>query len=94
MANDDMQARVKVAERLLRLFKFERFAYLLATILALLFLVSTAVVLVVRESYTLAFGMFGSCGIITITIGRLLRLWNQVFMAILGPAKPEDRHDT
>ena len=88
-AADDMESRLMAAERLLKLFQMERFAYLAATMLAITFLIVTAIVLILKESYPLAFGMFGSCGVITLTIGRLLRLWNQVFEAIQG----EKKHD-
>src|SRR5260221_8715667 len=90
VANSDMESRLNAAERLLKLFQMERYAYLSATLLALAFLMGTAIILVVKESYALAFGMFGATGVITFTIGRILYLWNNVFQAIFGQATHGD----
>ena len=82
MASADMEGRLKVAAQLVQMFRPERIAYLSATIIAVLFLLVTAVILLLQQSTALALGMFASSGVITFSIGRLLRLWSEVLRVI------------
>ena len=84
---DDRDKRLRLAKELLSVFRMERMAYLIATLLALVFLVVVATVLLFRESYAMALGMFGSSGVIAYSIGQLLRMWNQVLAVIFGPVQ-------
>ena len=83
--NDDRENRLKVAKELLGVFKLERMAYMATTLLAVAFLLVVATVLLFRESYIMALGMFGASGVIAYSIGQLLRMWNQVLGIIFGP---------
>jgi protein-S-isoprenylcysteine O-methyltransferase Ste14 len=84
---DDREERLRVAKELLAVFKVERMAYITATLLAVVFLLVVAVILMSRESYVMALGMFGSSGVIAYSIGQLLRMWNEVLKIIFGPAE-------
>lgn len=84
---DDREKRLLLAKELLTVFKMERMAYMAVTLMALGFLVVVASVLLFRESYVMALGMFGSSGVIAYSIGQLLRMWNQVLAVIFGPVQ-------
>jgi membrane-bound ClpP family serine protease len=70
---------------LLTVFRMERIAYLVTTLVAVIFLLSAAAILMSRESYVMAVGMFGASGVIAYTIGRVLQMWNQMVNIIFGP---------
>jgi hypothetical protein len=84
-SEDERERRLLVAKELLTVFKMERLAYMAATLLAVTFLLVVATILLYRESYVMALGMFGSSGVIAYSIGQLLRMWNQVLAVIFGP---------
>ena len=93
-ARGDIEERLQAVERLTRLFRAERMAYLFATMLALSILFFNAYLMVKRggEAQGTAYAsMFGSAGMITVATGRLLHMWNQALRLIagekLGPEK-------
>ena len=85
--DDDREKRLLVAKELLAVFKMERLAYMTTTLLAVTFLLVIAIILLFRESYIMALGMFGASGVIAYSIGQLLRMWNQVLVIIFGPTQ-------
>jgi hypothetical protein len=94
MSVGSMQPRLEAVRQLLDLFRLERMVYLGTTLLALAILIVSAVILLVKDqlnSPLIATGLFGSSGLITFTTGRLLRMWNQAFRAILGEEEEEKR---
>jgi hypothetical protein len=87
VANETMQERMDALRQLLELFRLERLVYLCMTAAALMILIICAGVLLFKDipnAVVVGTGMFGSSGLITFTTGRLLRMWNQAFAAILG----------
>jgi hypothetical protein len=91
--------RVKVAtdaiERLLTLFRFERFAYLIMCGFSVLGLAACIVILLVRtEGSALpeVIGMFSASGVITFSIGQVLKMWSQA-LAIVEKASAEPAGD-
>lgn len=84
---DDREKRLLIAKELLTVFKMERMAYLTSTLLAVMFLFVFATILLIRESYILALGMFGASGVIAYSVGQLLRMWNQVLAVIFEPVQ-------
>ena len=74
-----LQDRVEAVERLARLFRFERFAYLIVTAISLAVLFAVAVRMFMRGDAQIAeWGLlFGSSGLITLTGNRVLQMWNQ-----------------
>ncbi|HZZ79003.1 MAG TPA: hypothetical protein VFE62_10820 [Gemmataceae bacterium] len=89
--DDDLAKRLMIAKELLEVFRFERMAYISATLLAVAVLLTLAVILLFRGSWELALGMFGASGVIGYSIGQLLRMWNQVLACIFNrstEAKP------
>jgi hypothetical protein len=82
---DEQTRRLRLAKELLGVFKMERIAYLVTTLIAIVFLLSAAIILMSKESYVMALGMFGASGVIAYTIGRVLQMWNQMVNIIFGP---------
>lgn len=83
--NDDLNNRIEAISKLLNLFKFERIVYVVVTILSLLVLLTCAIHLLLSKTASdLApvIGMFGSSGVITFTLGRLLRMWSDVMKSL------------
>lgn len=67
-------------ERLLALFKPERYAYLAICGFTCIILVCIAVYLLLSKGVEthLVIGMFGSTGVISFSISRMLKIWNDV----------------
>lgn len=72
---------VKV-ERLLTLFKPERYAYLIICLLCCLTLIVLGAVLMSEGKTHFALGMFGSSGVIGVCMGRMMKMWNDVIKVL------------
>lgn len=78
---------IQKIERLVKLFKPERIAYLIICIITCLFLISCAIILMIKDSgknIHIILGMFGSAGTITIAIGRLMKMWNDTIKIVFN----------
>ncbi|HTT19612.1 MAG TPA: hypothetical protein VMG82_11725 [Candidatus Sulfotelmatobacter sp.] len=74
-----LDERIRAIEQLTRIFRADRTLFLGATLLALLFLLAVAVRLLIEGKGSMAeWGtLFGSSGLITLTINRTLQMWTQ-----------------
>ncbi|WP_368684075.1 hypothetical protein [Paraburkholderia sp. BR10936] len=82
MAVDD---RVKVVRELIDIFALERYAYLAIAVLSVLTLLTSAAFQVFNGpggDIKPLVGLFGSSGVLTLAIGRILSIWNQAFMYV------------
>lgn len=80
-----MDDEISKIERLAKLFKPERIAYLVICIISCLFLITCAIVLMIKDSEKnmhIILGMFGSAGAITLAIGRLMKMWNDAIKCV------------
>lgn len=88
-----MEERIAAVERVTKLFRAERLAYLFATGLALALLFFNTYLMMRRGGgdNTAYAVMFGSGGMITYSTGQLINMWKQALRVIggekLGPAK-------
>ena len=82
-AND----RFEVAQRIVQLFRWERFCYLgLTFITACVVIIVGVQVLTKRDaSLTSASLLFGSAGVVTFNISRLLNMFNVIILQVFGP---------
>ena len=87
---ENLQDRLDAAAQLVQMFRPERLAYLVATILAVAFLMITAIILLLQQHTEMALGMFASSGVITFSIGRLLKLWSQVLHVIFNTHEEQE----
>jgi hypothetical protein len=85
MTEDELKVRYEIVEKLTKLFKFERMVYLLMTSIALVILLVTITITIIHGSAKTAdlTLMFGSSGLITISVGRLLKMWDQALKTIV-----------
>ena len=81
--------RIEVAtdaiERLLNLFRFERFAYLSMCVCSVVGLAICIVLLIERtqgKALPEVIGMFSASGVIAVSIGQVLRMWSQALAII------------
>lgn len=79
-----LRDRVEAVERLARLFKVERFVYLGVTGISFLLLLTIAVRIFVQGGAQIAeWGLlFGSSGLITVTVNRVLQMWSQALRMV------------
>ena len=77
--------KVMAVNELAKTFRLDRFAYLIATGIAFLFLMAIAIrllVLVPRVEPIEWVCLFGSSGLVTLTINRMLQMWSQALRLI------------
>jgi hypothetical protein len=85
MDKDQLDERYELVERLTKLFRFERYVYLVISVLSLIILLGTFFWMISKgavDSSKLSL-MFGSSGLVTYTGGQLLRMWNQALKVII-----------
>ncbi|GAA0549581.1 hypothetical protein FHS83_001136 [Rhizomicrobium palustre] len=92
----DPAQQLSAVREMLSLFRVERYTYLAVNVIALLMLFASAVVLLLKPSengmslYAVVTALFGSSGLITYSIGRLLHMWDQAFALLQQQyTKPE-----
>ena len=90
MSKDPMGRRIHAVRQLLQMFRMERTIYVVVNCLSLALLLAVAVLLFNREELdqVLAFGLFGSGGLITFSTGKLLKMWSDA-LRLLGAPEPE-----
>jgi hypothetical protein len=89
--DNDFDEKLAAVERLVKLFRFERSVYLIITTVSLLMLLGSAGFLLFdgrTDRLEVLVALFGSSGLITYSLGRLLRMWDQAVGMLVG-AKPE-----
>jgi hypothetical protein len=81
------QDRFEVAQRIVQLFRWERFSYL-----GLTFITACVVIIVGFQDITKkdasvgsAGLLFGSAGVVTFNISRLLNMFNVIILQVFGP---------
>lgn len=82
----NIEERVRAVERLTELFRVERLVYMGVTAFALALLFAVAFLLIRNQKAeaTELTLLFGSSGLVTVTAGRLLHMWNQALHLISG----------
>jgi hypothetical protein len=79
---EDWEIRLKIVERMVETFRFERFAYLGLSVLAAAVLLVASIWMFTTGHLTLAAAMFGSTGVLTLALTRLLHMWNQAWKLV------------
>ena len=92
MADADLTHKIAAIKELLALFRFERIVYLAVTIISLIILLASGVAIILNKyaEIAVALGLFGSAGAITVTTGRLLRMWNQAIQVLFPAVKASE----
>jgi hypothetical protein len=86
MKSSNLQDRIEAIERITKLFKIERFIYIAVLCLSLLILFITITLSLFKKGdITIILPlMFGSGGLVTVTIGGILYMWNRS-LKIIAP---------
>jgi len=91
----ETQEQLGAVKELLSLFRFERYTYLAVNVIALVMLLGSAIFLLLRPGqsdmslYAVVVALFGSSGLITLSIGRLLHMWDQAFALLQRQFTPK-----
>lgn len=80
----DWEARMQLVERMLAAFRLERMAYLTLSIVACTVLLVASAWLFMVGDRTASLAIFGSSGVLTLALGRVLRMWNQAWHLVAG----------
>ena len=84
--SESSRERLEMAKEITRLFSLERYAYVSCCGIAVVLLLINAVILI-RNGNTNGTELtllFGASGLITVSIGRLIYMWNKVVDLILS----------
>jgi len=89
MSKED--SKMRKVERLVVLFKPERYAYLIISAISCIVLIVFAVILFNQKKAETHFiiGMFGSSGVIAVAMGRMLKMWNDVIKFLFNTDEDE-----
>jgi len=91
--DNDLREKMEVVKQLTELFKFERMVYMAVTILSLAMIMGSALSLMLRDAAGPAelTMLFGSSGLIAVTAGRLLFMWNETIKRLVPLNEPETK---
>lgn len=89
MSNNSSGDPVEMVERITKLFKLERIVYIVATCIALLMLLTNAALLIINGKAGAAelSLLFGSGGLITLSLNRIIKMWSETMKLLLEIAK-------
>ena len=73
---------MKMVQAMLAAFRFERFAYLILSFIACLVLLGASIWLFRSKDTAAALAIFGSSGVLTLTLARMLSMWNQAWKVV------------
>ncbi len=86
MSQSTLEGTVEAIKELVSLFKTERLAYLVITLICVLVLIVTAISMIFQsesqENTIAIMGLFGSTGGIVYSTGRLLKMWSEAMQLI------------
>ena len=93
MKSSNLQDRVEAIERITKLFKIERIIYIIVLCFSLILLfISTALSLFQKGDKTIILSfMFGSGGLVTVTMGGILHMWNRS-LKIIAPELKDNKN--
>jgi hypothetical protein len=92
MTDPTLGDRVAAIERITALFKWERQVYLVLTTASALVIIISGVYGIYKNGLDIPVAtlMFGSTGVVTFSIGRLLTMWNRAIDIVAGVLKAGD----
>lgn len=91
---DDMPVRLGAAKEITEIFKLERYVYITSCGIAVVLLLVNAGLLIYEKKADIP-GLallFGSGGLITFSMGRLIYMWNKIIDLILGKQIDEEEN--
>jgi hypothetical protein len=88
----ELDGKVRAIGQLLQMFKMERMVYLIITMLCVTILITCAIILLVKDlknNLPVVIGMLAAGGGVSITCGRLLKMWSDA-LQLLSSNKNEE----
>lgn len=76
---------ISTIERVVAIFKYERIAYIVITLISFIALISLLTYLLIADfnkNIFFALGMFGPTGLITFSCGKILKMWSDVMQLL------------
>lgn len=76
---------ISTIEKVVRMFRFERFSYLaisLISFMGLMFLIISSFMSKSEKSIAFYLGLFAPTGVITFSMSRILKMWSDVMILI------------
>ena len=88
----ELQDKAEYVERLLAGTKVERYSYLVICMASAIFLLTSAVISLIRNhgDVTMLVSLFGSSGVITYSTSQIMRVWSDAMRLVIPPAKGAD----
>jgi hypothetical protein len=86
MSDSSIQAKLGAVRELLRLFRAERIAYLMVAVASVLMMLYCAFQVLQKDSAdpSALVGLFGSGGLISLGMARMLTMWTQALRLVAG----------
>ncbi len=91
---EDIEVRVRAVKTLLEAFKLERVLYIIISCISVLILLSVPIYIIFQapDKIEWVIGLFVPAGAITLSIGRLLKMWNQA-ITFVSDHKTDDNEN-
>lgn len=85
-AAEPLDDRLRAVQTLVKLFSFERYVYLATNSISVVMLLGAAgrLLMTQKPDTAVLVALFGSTGLITISLGRVLRMWDQAVRVLTG----------
>jgi len=85
----NLDQRIDAVKSLIGIFRMERVVYLVITSASLLMLLTAVIAIMSKDQQNLGVltALFGSSGLITYSLGRLLRMWDQALEVLMRDLK-------
>ncbi len=91
---EEIEVRVQAVKTLLEAFKLERILYIIISCLSVIMILSLPVYIILKapDKIEWVIGLFVPAGAITLSIGRLLKMWNQAISFVSDQKASEDEN--
>ncbi len=91
---DEIEVRVRAVKTLLEAFRLERVLYIIISCLSVIILLSVPIYIIIKapDKIEWVIGLFVPAGAITLSIGRLLKMWNQA-ISFVSDQKTDDNEN-
>ncbi|RZS93541.1 hypothetical protein [Aquimarina brevivitae] len=89
---EEIEIRVRAVKTLLEAFRLERILYIIISCLSVIILLSVPIYIIFRapDKIEWVVSLFVPAGAITISIGKLLKMWNQAINFVSNIKEEED----
>ncbi len=89
---EEIEVRVRAVKTLLEAFRLERILYIIISSISVIILLCVPIYIIIKapDKIEWAIGLFVPAGAITLSIGRLLKMWNQAILFVSDQKNEDD----